>query len=83
MPVKTEIYIRVIGAQGETWRSARAVHRSDDVYEITESVPNAGKQTGCLSSGDLVRCKPHELTDGDLVLVAFEKKDPDPSSSRK
>jgi hypothetical protein len=75
MPAETEIYIRVIGAQGETWRSARAVHRSDDVYEITENVPNAGKQTGRLSSGDLVRCKPHELTDGDLVLVAFEKKD--------
>lgn len=76
MPAETEIYIRVFGAQGETWRSARAVHRGEDVYEIAESVPNAGKQTGCISPGDLVRCKLHELTDGDLVLVAFEKKSP-------
>jgi len=79
MPAETEIYIRVVEAQGEIWRSARAMHRGEDVYEIRESVPNAGKQTGSLSSGDLVRCKPHELTDGDLVLVAFEKKNPGPS----
>jgi hypothetical protein len=76
MAGEIEIYISVITKTGKVWRPVSAVLRRDDIYQIVGKNPSpggAGGEQWPFETGDLVRCKPYELTDSDLVLVAYEK----------
>ena len=76
MAEEIEVYIKIVGEQGEAWKPVRAVHRGDDIYEIKGSDLSLAPEGWRYSPGDLVRCKPHDLTDSDVVLVAVERFSP-------
>jgi hypothetical protein len=75
MAGEIEIYISVGTKSGKTWRPVSAILRRDDIYEILGVNPAPGLEEWPFDTGDLVRCRPYELTDSDLVLVAYEKVD--------
>lgn len=76
MAGEIEIYISVITKKGKVWKPVSAVLRREDVYEILGRNPAPGIEEWPFATGDLVRCQPYELTDSDLVLVAYEKVEP-------
>jgi len=69
------IYISVTARGGKSWRPVSAILRRDDVYEILGKNPAPGVDEWPFDTGDLVRCRPYDLTDNDRVLVAYEKVD--------
>ena len=73
MADERQIYIRVTGSRGPAWRPVEAERIEGDVYRITGSATPASGESWEFASQDLVRCKPYELTDDDVVMVAFEK----------
>ena len=73
MAEETDVYISVKRGQTSNWKPVKAVRRRDDVYEIVGRNAASAQETWQFTTGDLVRCKPYELTDGDMVLVAWEK----------
>ena len=75
MSDEIDIYITVTRNKVESWRSVKAVHRGGDVYEIIGSNTSPPGDVWRFTTGDFVRCKPYELTDNDVVLVAWEKTD--------
>jgi len=75
MAGEIEIYVSVGTRGGKSWRPVSAILRRDDIYEILGRNPAPGVEEWPFASGDLVRCKPYELTDKDVVLVAYEKVD--------
>ncbi len=73
MPSETQIYIRIEGASGSSWRPVQAVRVEENVYRILEGPEAGSAESWPFTAGDLVRCRPFELTDHDLVLVAYER----------
>lgn len=69
----SEIYIRVEGRNGQSWRVVKALRKAEDLFEIVSDAPPPPGETWQFAPGDTVRCKPYELTDHDVVLVACEK----------
>jgi len=74
MTERTQIYVKVISASGEAWRPADALRLPEDVYEIVTVRHEAGEKPQ-FAPGRRVRCRPYELTDHDLILVAHEPAD--------
>ncbi len=70
MPQDSQIYIRVEGKGGPSWRPVQAARVEENVDRILEG-PGPG-ESWPFGKGDVVRCRPFELTDHDLVLVAHE-----------
>ncbi|HZI95388.1 MAG TPA: hypothetical protein VFE84_14175 [Patescibacteria group bacterium] len=75
MADEIDIYITVTRNNADSWKPVKAVHRGEDVYEIVGSNTSPAGETWRYSTGDFVRCKPYDLTDNDVVLVAWEKTD--------
>ena len=76
MSGETTIYIRVTTRGGPSWRPVAAARLGDDVYRILGKKSVVAGEEWPFEPGDVVRCKPYELTDNDLVLVAYEKITP-------
>jgi hypothetical protein len=73
MTGNTTIYISVEETSGSSWRPVDAIQRGENVYEIVGENPKPDMEKWPFNKGDFVECKPYELTDSDIILVAFAK----------
>ena len=76
MSGEVQIYVKVSLAGGvSAWRPASAMAHPGGVYEIV-SVGAAAGETPEFGVGDRVACRPYDLTDHDVVLVAHQRVGP-------
>ncbi len=75
MSRETDIDIKPATHSWPAWRPVRAIERRDGLYEILGANPAPESEPWPFGPGDLVRCRPFELTENDIILVAFEKVD--------
>ena len=73
MSSTVQIYVKVsIAGCASAWRPAAAVAHPGDVYEIVSVAASPGERPE-FGAGDRVTCRPYELTDHDMVLVAHQR----------
>lgn len=65
-----QVYVRT---RGGSWRPVPARKVGEDCWLILEEPGATDVRSWEFNPGDTVRCRPYELTDHDLVLVAYEK----------
>ena len=67
------IYVKAVLAGCDTaWRPAGAVAHPDGTYSIVSLSVAPGEQHE-FTVGDRVLCRPYELTDHDIILVAHQR----------
>jgi hypothetical protein len=67
------IYMPLLDEGTSCWRPVQAIRLADDLYRITDSIPDDEKWL--FSPGDVVRCELRDFAD-ELGLVAVERINP-------
>jgi hypothetical protein len=68
------VYMPLLGEGINAWRPVQAIKRTDGFYKITSHNDDPEDENWSFSNGDIVRCEPKVLNDGEEHLVIIEKE---------
>ncbi len=68
-----KIYVDLPDEFVAVWCPAEALHIKDDVYQIIQVNDDPEDTRWAFNMGAKVRCKPKTTSEGDEILVAYEK----------